>query len=89
MKKIFYFFLILSFIFFTVGCRHKHTYSEKVFLPTCVDKGYTEYTCECGDVYQGNEVNALGHSYGSWVVVKEATEQEEGKIEKTCNVCGD
>ena len=59
---------------------HEHMYLENVVKPTCTEKGYTEYTCkECGDVYQGNEVNALGHSYGDWVVVKEATEQEEGK----------
>ncbi len=35
------------------------------------------------------EGDALGHAYGDWVVVKEATEDEEGEKVKTCETCGD
>lgn len=38
-----------------------HTYTAEVFLPTCEEKGYTTYTCECGDSYKDNYVDALGH----------------------------
>ena len=40
---------------------HKHDYNAKVYTPTCTDKGYTTYTCECGDSYIDNYVNAKGH----------------------------
>ncbi len=39
----------------------EHSYSTTVTAPTCTDKGYTVYTCECGDSYIGNYVNAKGH----------------------------
>ncbi|MBR3864012.1 MAG: leucine-rich repeat domain-containing protein [Clostridia bacterium] len=42
---------------------HTHSYSEQVFNPSCVDGGYTLYSCECGDSYTGNYTNATGHSY--------------------------
>ena len=42
---------------------HTHEYSKKVTKPTCTAKGYTTYTCECGDSYQNNYVNAKGHTY--------------------------
>ena len=41
------------------GC--KHDYKIKVYAPTCTDKGYTTYICECGDSYIDNYVNAKGH----------------------------
>ena len=40
---------------------HKHSYSGSVTDPTCVENGYTTYTCACGDTYQDNFVPAYGH----------------------------
>ncbi len=40
---------------------HTHNYSEVVTAPTCTEEGYTTYTCDCGDSYTGNKVDALGH----------------------------
>ena len=40
---------------------HSHTYTSVVTAPTCTEKGYTTYTCTCGDTYTANEVAALGH----------------------------
>ena len=40
-----------------------HTYKAKVTKPTCLKKGYTTYTCACGDTYTANKVSALGHKY--------------------------
>ena len=38
-----------------------HEYSSKVTAPTCTEKGYTTYTCNCGHSYTGDEVTELGH----------------------------
>ena len=42
---------------------HTHNYTEVVTAPTCATKGYTTYTCECGDSYVADETTALGHDY--------------------------
>ena len=69
---------------------------------TCTENGSKEYwTCnECGKLFSdeaGTEeisasdisIAAKGHSYGDWVVTKEATRTEAGSREKVCSVCGD
>ena len=69
------------------GCQYKetesieavgHNHKAVVTSPTCTDKGYTTYTCACGDSYVGSETNATGHSW------KDAT----SSAPKTCKVCG-
>ncbi len=35
---------------------HTHFYSKRVMAATCIEKGYTTYTCSCGDVYKDNFV---------------------------------
>ncbi len=42
---------------------HEHSYSSSTIAPTCTEDGYTTYICECGDTYNGNYVNKLGHNY--------------------------
>ena len=44
---------------------HVHSYTKKVTKSTCTAKGYTTYTCVCGDTYKANYTNALGHTYKS------------------------
>lgn len=65
---------------------HEHSYTSVVVNPTCTEKGYTKYTCECGDTYNGNEVNATGHSYTDEVVAP--TCLADGYTKHTC-ACGD
>ena len=89
MKKISFSIIILILLFTLVGCGHKHEYTDEVVSPTCTEKGYTKHTCECGDTYNDSEVDALGHKFGEWVVVKEATEEEKGSKERSCSVCGE
>ena len=56
-----------------------------VTAPTCTEKGYTTYTCSvCGDSYTTDEVAALGHSMGEWVVTEDATCTEAGSKERYC-----
>ena len=42
---------------------HVHDYEAVVTEPTCTEGGYTTYTCECGESYIADEVDALGHDY--------------------------
>jgi hypothetical protein len=41
-----------------------HDYKAEVTEPTCTEKGYTTYTCHCGDSYIADYVDALGHTAG-------------------------
>ena len=68
----------------------EHEYKASITPPTCTSQGYTTYTCSlCGKTYTDNYVSALGHSYGRWVIVQEATETRTGLRERSCVVCGD
>ena len=66
---------------------HIHEYSATVTPPTCTEQGYTTYTCECGENYVDDYVDAKGHSWSEWTTVKEPTETEEGLKERYCE-CG-
>ena len=62
-----------------------HTYKNTVTAPTCEEKGFTTHTCtECGNSYTDSFVDAKGHSWGDWVVVKKATNEKEGSKKRTC-----
>jgi hypothetical protein len=56
---------------------HTHSYSSIVVEPTCTERGYTKYTCNCGETYKDNYVNALGH-----------TEVIDEAVEATCTTDG-
>jgi len=65
-----------------------HEYSKVTTDPTCVDQGFTTYTCTCGHSYVADYVNATGkHTYGEWVTTKEATCTEVGSKYRECSVC--
>ena len=42
---------------------HTHSYTAAVTAPTCTARGYTTYTCSCGDSYVDNYTDRLGHDY--------------------------
>lgn len=42
---------------------HTHSYTAAVTASTCTSRGYTTYTCSCGDSYVDNYRDALGHDY--------------------------
>lgn len=66
------------------------SYTTVVTDPTCEEAGYTTYTCACGsDVYTADETAALGHTWGEWEVVEEATEDTVGLKQRLCGVCGE
>ena len=40
------------------GGGHEHEYTTAVTEPTCTERGYTTYTCSCGESYVDNYVDA-------------------------------
>ena len=56
---------------------HTHAYTATVIEPTCTEGGYTLHECDCGDSYQDNETDPLGHDY-----------VESGVDTYTCTRCG-
>ena len=72
----------------TVKAPHTHSYNKVVTAPTCTDKGYTTYTCACGDSYKADEVAALGHKWDNGTV-KAPTCEEKGSTTYKCTVCGE
>ena len=50
--------------YYTENPPHTHSYTTTVTAPTCTEKGYTTYTCACGDSYVADFVDATGeHTY--------------------------
>ena len=59
---------------------------------TCTESGLTEgsHCSRCNEVIKAQEsINALGHAYGEWQTVKEATCTEKGSQSKECSRCKD
>ncbi len=67
---------------------HEHTYTQKIVPPTCTERGYTEYTCACGNsTYTKDFVDSLGHKECIDEAVR-ATCTTNGLTEgKHCSVC--
>lgn len=65
---------------------HTHNYVLEIIAPTCTDKGYTVYACDCNDSYTDNYVEPLGHNYV--LGYQAATCTEYGKTIYTCQLCG-
>ncbi|MBQ8783016.1 MAG: Ig-like domain-containing protein [Clostridia bacterium] len=65
----------------------EHRYSSAVTDPTCTQKGYTTYTCPCGDSYIGDYVDETGHTPGEWEITVPPTSLKDGSKQLTCGVC--
>jgi len=65
-----------------------HDHVAIVTEPTCTEEGYTTYTCHCGDSYVGDEVPAVGHTFGEWAETRIPACAEPGEEVRTCEVCG-
>ncbi len=84
---------VLLFAFLTAGAvcgaEHEHTFTELYTAkPTCTEKGYTVFSCDCGEAYEGRITDALGHNYTEdKVCFKEATCLERGEEGRYCLRC--
>lgn len=73
------------------ACKHEKTEVQGAKEATCTEPGATgELVClDCGVTVKENEViNPLGHKFGDWEVIKEATQTEEGLAKRACVACG-
>ncbi len=67
-----------------------HPYEEVITEPTCVEGGYTTYTCVCGNSYIGDEIEATGeHKFTNYVSNNDATAEKDGTKTAVCDYgCG-
>lgn len=68
---------------------HTHSYSTTVTAATCTAKGYTTYTCSCGDSYKDNYTNKAAHSWCDWYTYLEPSYTYEGIERRECIICGE
>ena len=77
------------------GEKHIHNYVSTITKKaTCAEEGEITYTCTatngtCDKKTYTEVIPKKAHSYGNWVIEKEATETETGLKRRTCSVCGD
>lgn len=65
-----------------------HDTVEETVSPTCTEKGYLKTTCtRCDYLNQSNQTAALGHAFGAWTTIKQATEIQEGLEQRICSIC--
>lgn len=63
---------------------YEHIYAAQVVAPSCIESGYTVYTCSnCGNSYKSDYTDAVGHMY------KYINTDANGEIEYSCEYCGD
>ena len=69
----------------------KHTaVTEITKKATCTTAGEKVTKCSvCDKVLSTEEISATGHKYSDYVIKKDATETEDGILERTCTVCGE
>ena len=69
----------------------KHTaVTEITKKATCTTAGEKVTKCSvCDKVLSTEEIPATGHKYSDYVLKKDATETEDGILERTCTVCGE
>ena len=74
-----------------VGIPHVHNFVVSITQPTCIEKGYSTHTCECGESYIDSYVSVLDHIPQAAVRenVSEATCKNEGSYDEVvyCSVC--
>ena len=72
-------------------CDHTNGVKDAAVAATCTADGLTEgsHCADCGKVLKAQEtVPMLGHDWGEWKVVKEATATVAGSRERSCKTCG-
>ena len=67
----------------------EHVFQTTVVAPTCSEQGYAARLCSlCGRQYRDDYTPALGHHYGAWYTLTEATCLAVGEESRECDRCG-
>lgn len=86
--------MFIPFLFVIIACLvscsyHIHHYTETIVAPTCVEDGYSLFTCECGVSFKSRIVTKVGHT----IVVDEGYPCDctnDGLSDGShCSVCGE
>ena len=65
-----------------------HSYDSEIIEPTCLNKGYTKHVCsKCGDSYQDNEEDALGHDLTQYEKLEPTCENSGYEAYEVCSRC--
>ena len=73
----------------TITGDHVWTAGVLTKKPGCEDKGEMTYTCRTKDASYSEDVDAYGHKWEAWKVVKPATDTEDGLEERVCDNNGE
>ena len=65
--------------------KHEHNYTAIITAPTCTERGYTTYICDCGDSYIDDYVDELGHDFGAWIETAAPTCTTKGIETRYCS----
>ncbi|MBQ8922258.1 MAG: hypothetical protein IJ060_08885 [Oscillospiraceae bacterium] len=68
-----------------------HNWDDGVITkdPDCEEEGTRTYTCKSKDATYDEEVDAFGHKWLEWTVVKAATATEDGLEKRVCSNKGE
>ena len=78
--------MISGILGLTACGEHVHAYVQSGSTPpTCTEKGFYTYTCECGDSYDEDYANALGHLFSNYLSNNDATYEADGTKTGTCS----
>ncbi|MCI8283823.1 MAG: S-layer homology domain-containing protein [Firmicutes bacterium] len=65
-----------------------HKYNKQNIAATCEKKGYTAFICvRCGDSYNSNYTDTVGHKSSEWIIDRAASADKEGSMHIECLNC--
>ena len=76
---------------FYIKKSHTHSWNSGVVTkaPSCTVDGTRTYTCTtCGEE-KTESISAVGHNYGEWKIVEEATVFTPSQQIRVCSICGE
>lgn len=70
-------------------CNHPHVATNITVSASCTEDGLLTYSClNCNSVLEETVINATGHTYDAFIVIREPFMGQNGVEEGTCTTCG-
>ena len=67
----------------------QHNYDPVITSPTCAERGYTTYICQCGDSYVDDYLDAPGHTVVTGVGIRANSLRPGVTPGSHCSTCGE